>query len=578
MSKIQREDNMFTQDARLEGRVANLELYRRLAGSGGGAGGSTVLDTWHVVGASGEPAYKNSWGTSGASTNSIAGFRKDPFGKVMLRGAVKGGANATVVFTLPVGYRPPKDLGIALSTNNGASTGLCSIQANGDVWISGGVTATTTSWLDGIEFDTETASDYPSGPPGPAGTPGPAGIVSQGIWSAATAYAVNDAVTYQGSWYRRKVAGTTAGNPSADPVAWELIVSKGTDGAPGATGTPGLSSSILPYTLIDGAVNPPSGAGQIAIDNVADPISSVLLTVNKVDGNGRDQRAVLSVIRDPQVVILRSAADYTKWTRFDIGAGGITQSYGYRYDPIAGDGDGPGGKVPLGPVELVYIPEGQEGQTGAEGDPGVVEVYEQPGTPSGADVGAVWIDTDESPPSISVVTTTEPIVTLLPSSPVDGQVINYLADAANGIVWRLRYRSAASGSYKWEFVGGSPLRATGAFSFVVGTINIWVDIASTPSITPPLAGDYDIDFGAYITQGTLNQNGRFGVINQATPIAPQDIATAEYYGPIVSMTQHRSFRFTGVVAAQPLKLVYYATKTDFSYGLRYLQARPVRVG
>jgi hypothetical protein len=111
-------------------------------------------------------------------------------------------------------------------------------------------------------------------------------------------------------------------------------------------------------------------------------------------------------------------------------------------------------------------------------------------------------------------------------------------------VWRLRYRSNSSSAYKWEFIGGSPLRAIAAFSFVVGTINAWVDISPTPSITPPLAGDYDVDFGAYITQQTLNQDGRFG-INQATPIAPQDIATAEYYGPIVSMTQHRSFRFTG---------------------------------
>lgn len=42
MSKIQREDTMFTQDARLEGRVANLELFRRLVSTTGGGGVATT--------------------------------------------------------------------------------------------------------------------------------------------------------------------------------------------------------------------------------------------------------------------------------------------------------------------------------------------------------------------------------------------------------------------------------------------------------------------------------------------------------------------------------------------------------
>ncbi len=44
-----------------------------------------------------------------------------------------------------------------------------------------------------------------------------------------------------------------------------------------------------------------------------------------------------------------------------------------------------------------------------------------------------------------------------PLNPVDGQEVYYIADATNGVVWRFRYRAASGSSYKWEFVGGSPL-------------------------------------------------------------------------------------------------------------------------
>jgi hypothetical protein len=37
---------------------------------------------------------------------------------------------------------------------------------------------------------------------------------------------------------------------------------------------------------------------------------------------------------------------------------------------------------------------------------------------------------------------------------VDGQECRYLADATNGVVWNLKYKSSAS---KWYFIGGSSL-------------------------------------------------------------------------------------------------------------------------
>lgn len=86
-----------------------------------------------------------------------------------------------------------------------------------------------------------------------------------------------------------------------------------------------------------------------------------------------------------------------------------------------------------------------------------------------------------------------PLVTSLPTSPQDGQVIDYLADNTNGIVWRFRYRAASASAYKWEFVGGGKLRARN-----LGTVTITAAVGvfqQIMGITAPLAGEYSIGWG-----------------------------------------------------------------------------------
>lgn len=55
------------------------------------------------------------------------------------------------------------------------------------------------------------------------GLPGPQGLVWRGVWSAATSYAVRDAVSYQGVLY---YATTTSLNddPTASPTPWEVLL------------------------------------------------------------------------------------------------------------------------------------------------------------------------------------------------------------------------------------------------------------------------------------------------------------------------------------------------------------------
>lgn len=91
-----------------------------------------------------------------------------------------------------------------------------------------------------------------------------------------------------------------------------------------------------------------------------------------------------------------------------------------------------------------------------------------------------------------------PLVTSLPSAPIDGQEIRYVANATNGIIWNFRYRAASTSAYKWEFIGGPPLYAeVGMGQADQNTSSSSYVALSTPgpSITLPLAGDYDVEIG-----------------------------------------------------------------------------------
>jgi Collagen triple helix repeat (20 copies). len=107
----------------------------------------------------------------------------------------------------------------------------------------GNTGATGATGPQGVKGDTGDVG--PQGPIGNTGATGAAGLVWVGAWAAATAYVVNNAVTYNGSSYRRKVAGTTATVPSSDATNWELLAAKGDTGATGATGPAGADGDLM---------------------------------------------------------------------------------------------------------------------------------------------------------------------------------------------------------------------------------------------------------------------------------------------------------------------------------------------
>ncbi len=87
------------------------------------------------------------------------------------------------------------------------------------------------------------------GPQGPQGDRGPAFTQYQGTWSGATAYVVNDAVSYNGSSYICIMAHTNQAPPNA--TYWGVIASKGDTGATGATGPQGPTGSVSSIVATD---------------------------------------------------------------------------------------------------------------------------------------------------------------------------------------------------------------------------------------------------------------------------------------------------------------------------------------
>lgn len=70
---------------------------------------SAKSDSWHLIGAAGEPAFVNTWSNfDGVTSFAPARYRQDRSGFIILNGWVKSSLTTatTTMFTLPVGYRP----------------------------------------------------------------------------------------------------------------------------------------------------------------------------------------------------------------------------------------------------------------------------------------------------------------------------------------------------------------------------------------------------------------------------------------------------------------------------------------
>ena len=128
-----------------------------------------------------------------------------------------------------------------------------------------------------------------------------------------------------------------------------------------------------------------------------------------------------------------------------------------------------------------------------------IVVFEQAGDPGGAaELGDFWIDTDEVPPTFAV--SGVPVVTSIPTAPVDGQEVYYrfaqtvVPVEAQTLLWHLRFDAALS---KWLPVGRQePImawdNAQRSQAFGAG----WSQFTQQLAATAPVGGRYRIRWGA----------------------------------------------------------------------------------
>lgn len=77
------------------------------------------------------PTLINSWVNFGGGVQTDAGYYKDPFGIVHLRGLIKTGVIGAAAFVLPPGYRPFARELFAVNSND--AYGSCVVDATGNV-------------------------------------------------------------------------------------------------------------------------------------------------------------------------------------------------------------------------------------------------------------------------------------------------------------------------------------------------------------------------------------------------------------------------------------------------------------
>lgn len=171
-----------------------------------------------------------------------------------------------------------------------------------------------------------------------------------------------------------------------------------------------------------------------------------------------------------------------------------------------------------------------------------------------------------------------PVVAALPANPVDGQECYYLASAANGVVWHLKYRAASASAYKWEFVGGPSLRDVVMAQESI-TSAAYTDLTTVgPSITPPLAGDYDVTIGAQIGWAAWG-TGFISYAVGAAPATDEDsakIAVASGIAGTVQSTRRKTAIAAGTLIRAKIRNGQAGQAPTFE--ARTLLVAPVRVG
>jgi hypothetical protein len=167
--------------------------------------------------------------------------------------------------------------------------------------------------------------------------------------------------------------------------------------------------------------------------------------------------------------------------------------------------------------------------------------------------------------------------TSLPASPLNGQEY-ILVDSltAPTFSWRFRFNANATGTYKWDFIGGAPIVREVATAETT-TSTTYVALATPgPSIALPRAGVYQIAHGLLGDNASNDGQQRMSYDIGATAAVDADSCLS-----VVGFGGHPAdgnrVREKTIATATTLTAKYRTDRSTGTFSSRYLSAVPVRV-
>ena len=127
-------------------------------GVAGTPGAAAVAEARRYVGAAGEPVvFTNSWVNVDAGATPPTGAQRHAFfylvgERVWLGGTIKGGADVTWAFTVPVGYRPKSQITAVVAASGGTAEVACDTGGRVMVAKTGASNPTVYTVLDGVNW------------------------------------------------------------------------------------------------------------------------------------------------------------------------------------------------------------------------------------------------------------------------------------------------------------------------------------------------------------------------------------------------------------------------------------------
>jgi hypothetical protein len=219
------------------------------------------------------------------------------------------------------------------------------------------------------------------GDKGDAGSTGAEGadgldIAWRGAYDNGAMYAVNDAVSYQGSSYI--AVASTVGNLPTNTSFWNLLAQKGNTGAQGPAGADGVVGAhggaiSIEYTFDDTTTDSDPGNGLLRLSN-ATQNSATVIRADHLDKNGTDWLSALTSLDDSTStnkgqIRLFKADDQTKWLVFSVGAVGSQSGYkNITVSNVASSATNPFTNGDT--IVLAYTRTGDKGETGSQGAQG----------------------------------------------------------------------------------------------------------------------------------------------------------------------------------------------------------------